>query len=108
RSLTVRSPSSVTVRGAVITPRKLAVALGLSGSPPPQPPFQLLATPQLPLALTPHWGGGPRQSPRRSTMSLFSSTATVATIPENPLGFEMEKKLAAFGTGVRLFWSMMT
>src|SRR5438132_1054445 len=50
---TVRLPSSVTVRGAVIFPRKLATTLELSGT---VVGLQLAATPQLPLLSTFHCG----------------------------------------------------
>src|SRR3989440_7993313 len=51
---TVRSPSSVIVRGAVILPRKFAIAVGESGT---ELLDQLLAFPQLPSASTFHCGG---------------------------------------------------
>src|SRR5687767_11714713 len=51
---TVLSPSSVTVRGAVILPRKFAAAVGALGT---DGGSQLAAVDQLPLASTFHCGG---------------------------------------------------
>src|SRR5882757_1335332 len=80
-SFTVWLLSSVTVRGAVILPRKLAIAVGLLGTPP----SQFVATLQLPLASTFHCGLPPS---RRRTMSwLAVSLTNDAVIPEKPFGF---------------------
>src|SRR5258705_8814748 len=51
---TVLSPSSVTVRGRVILPRKLATAVAPLGT---EGGSQLGAVAQLPPASTFHWGG---------------------------------------------------
>src|SRR6266481_491732 len=51
---TLRSPSRVTVCGAVIPPRKLAIAPGPSGIPP----LQLAESPQLPSPSLIHSTGG--------------------------------------------------